>query len=166
MLSRRFTSGFTMVELITIMIILGILAVVAIPRMNSATAFRAVEFHDKVIAALRFAQKTATSHRRMVCATFASDRVTLTIDNDKSGDCNNVALSIPGNTTSTPQVLVSTDSTGGIFAAATIPGDRYFQSDGRITSDAAGSSVAGIDTTIDGLRVYANGSTGFIADAP
>jgi len=153
-----------MVELITIMIILGILAVVAIPRMNSATAFRAVQFHDQVIAALRFAQKTATSHRRMVCATFGSDRLTLTIDDDKSGECNSMALSIPGNSTGTPHVLVSTDSTNGVFAAA--PGDRFFQSDGRITSDAAGATVAGLDTTIDGMRVYANGSTGFIADAP
>ncbi len=153
-----------MVELITIIVILGILAAVAIPRMNGATAFRAVEFRDKTIAALRFAQKTATSHRRMVCATFASDRLTLTIDDDKNGACNSVALNIPGNNTGTPNVLVSPDSTNGVFAAA--PGDRYFQSDGRITSDAIGSTVASIDTTIDGSRVFVNGVTGFIADAP
>jgi Tfp pilus assembly protein FimT len=164
MASRHASSGFTMVELIVIMIILGILAVVAIPRMDSATAFRAVEFRDQTIAALRFAQKTATSHRRMVCAEFASDRVTLTIDDDKNGSCNSVALSIPGNSTNTPNVLVSPDATNGVFASA--PAPRFFQTDGRITADAAGNIVAGIDTTIDGSRVYANGTTGFIADAP
>jgi MSHA pilin protein MshC len=105
-------AGFTMVELITIMIILGILAAVAIPRMTGTNEFRAVEFHDRTVAALRFAQKAAVSHRRMVCVAFSATTVTLTIDHDRSGDCNNRALNLPGSNT---HVLTSSDTTNAVF---------------------------------------------------
>lgn len=65
----RRSRGFTLVELVTIMIIVGILAVFAIPRMDTA-GYHAAQFHDQTVAALRFAQKTAVSHRRLVCVSF------------------------------------------------------------------------------------------------
>lgn len=106
------TAGFTLVELVTIMIVLGILAAIAIPKMGSSSEFRALEFHDRTVATLRFAQKTATSHRRMVCVAFAASTVTLTIDHDKSGACNGQALNLPGSNTN---VLTSSDPTNAVF---------------------------------------------------
>lgn len=91
-----------MVELVMIIVILGILAVVAIPRMDTS-GYRALEFHDKVISALRYAQKTATSHRRMVCVAFTASTVTLTIDHDRSGACDGQALNLPGGDSNTVQ---------------------------------------------------------------
>src|ERR1035437_7525698 len=76
---RKTSSGFTMIELVMVMVIIGILAVVAIARMDTS-GYRALEFHDKTVAALRYAQKTATSHRRLVCVAFTASTVTLTID--------------------------------------------------------------------------------------
>lgn len=157
---RHSVSGFTMIELITIMVLLGILTVMAVPRMNSTSTFRALEFHDKTIAALRYAQKTATSHRRLVCVAFASNSVTLTIDHDDNGACNGQALLVPG---SSSNIVQSTDSTG-VFAST--PATLYFQPDGRGTSDAAGANPAVLDTTIDSSRLYVAGATGFIGNAP
>lgn len=159
--ASRDVAGFTLIELITIMILLGILAVVAIPRMGDALSFRSVEFRDKTIAALRFAQKTATSHRRLVCVDFTASSVTLTIDHDNNGACNSHALQIPG---SGANVVLSGDTTQGIFAVT--PASLFFQPDGRGTSDAAGATNATLSTSIGGSSVYVAGATGYVGDAP
>ncbi|HEU0188723.1 MAG TPA: prepilin-type N-terminal cleavage/methylation domain-containing protein [Gallionella sp.] len=62
--------GFSLVELIMTMIIVGILAAVAAPRFFDANVFQSRGFADQVQATLRYAQKVAIAQRRNVCATF------------------------------------------------------------------------------------------------
>ena len=47
--------GFSMVELIAVMIIAGILAAMALPRFFDRNIFESRGFHDQVISTLRYA---------------------------------------------------------------------------------------------------------------
>lgn len=68
-------SGFTLVEMVAILLILGILAAVVGPRFFDRGTFDARSFSDQTLAALRFAQKTAIAQRRTVCVTFSAASV-------------------------------------------------------------------------------------------
>lgn len=156
---RHRSRGFTMVELITIIMILGILAVVALPRMESADGFRDVEFRDRAIAALRYAHKTASSHRRLVCVTLTAESIQLRIDNSlPKNDACDVDLAIPGSNVA----IVQAGRNG--FANAPVPAVLFFQPDGRVTSDAAGVVIANFDNTVGGANVLVRGATGYVGD--
>lgn len=74
---RRSIAGFTLIELVVVIILVTILAVVALPRLNTQT-FDTVGFYDEVRATVRFAQKDAVAKRRHVCLGFSANSVTLT----------------------------------------------------------------------------------------
>lgn len=59
--------GFTMVELILVIVLIGVLAAVGIPRLMGEDFTKAVVFGDQVASTLRQAQKTAVARRRLVC---------------------------------------------------------------------------------------------------
>ena len=77
--ARRPSCGFTLVELVVILIVVGILAVAAIPRFFD-NAFSERGFHDGVKAAIQHARKVAVASRRYVCVAVAANGVTLTLD--------------------------------------------------------------------------------------
>jgi MSHA pilin protein MshC len=70
-------TGFTMVELIVIMIIVGIMAVTVLPRMDGLTSFDAIGYADQLKAVLRHAQKSALAQRRAVIVDFSGALPTL-----------------------------------------------------------------------------------------
>lgn len=80
--------GFTLLELIMVIVLLGILAAVAAPKL-SVNVFSARGFHDETLALLRFAQKSAIAQRRTVCVIFLGTSASLSIaSNAATPTCN------------------------------------------------------------------------------
>ncbi len=71
--------GFTLIELIMVIVMLGVLAVFAAPRMFNSGDFYARGFHDETLSLLRYAQKAAIAQRRTVCVNLNANGVTLNI---------------------------------------------------------------------------------------
>ena len=72
-------SGFTLIELVMVIVLVGALAVFAAPRIFGSSDFNIRGFHDETIALLRFAQKSAVAERRTVCVNFGAAGATLTV---------------------------------------------------------------------------------------
>lgn len=128
--------GFTMVELIVIMVLLGIMAAVAVPRLVNSGERGAQVFGDQLVSGLRLASTAARAHRRLVCANLGPKALTLriAIENSETSApvCTNLLANAPDSdfSTSDPDVTASGFS-----------GSLYFQPNGDITSDADGKTL-------------------------
>lgn len=71
--------GFTLIELIVVILLLGILSIFAAPRFLNPAEIDAFGFHNETLAYLRYAQKTAIAQRRTVCVGFTTSSMTLLI---------------------------------------------------------------------------------------
>jgi len=71
----RKAGGFTLVELIVTLIIVGILAAFIMPRFFERGGFEARGFFDQTQAVIRYAQKTAIAQRRAIFVSVAANNV-------------------------------------------------------------------------------------------
>jgi MSHA pilin protein MshC len=129
---RSRTGGFTLPELVIVLVLLGVLAAVALPRLQGAIAMHETAWRDQVVAALRHARATAIGHRRLVCATVATGSVQLAIAPVHGATACTAAL--PGPDGSADWAHSATPVSTTLTPAGTL----YFQPSGRVTSDGAG----------------------------
>ncbi|MED5620372.1 pilus assembly FimT family protein [Ideonella sp. BN130291] len=138
------------------MILVAVLAAVAMPKFDAALGLRSDAWRDEVVSALRHAHQTAVSHRRLVCAVVGSTSVTLTIAaNNPATTCGS---SLPGPDGGSAY----TTSTGGTTASLSPAGTLYFQPNGRVTSDGAGSTASDRSITIGSTSIVVVGETGHV----
>ena len=81
--------GFTLVELITVIVILGVISAVALPRFFDRNAFDSRSFSDEVRATLRLAHKLSIAQHRNVCVivtTAAPANLTINVTNAANCD--------------------------------------------------------------------------------
>jgi MSHA pilin protein MshC len=116
----RASAGFTLVEIAMTIVLVGILASVALPRLVDLGTFDARGFHDETLALLRYAQKSAVSHRRTVCVAFTSNSAVLTMASAAASSTCNTNLAGPQG--ETPATVTAK---AGIVYAATPAGFSF-----------------------------------------
>jgi len=94
--------GFTLIELIMTMILIGILAFVALPRMDVLRGWDEIGYRDRVKATLEYARKSAVAQRRLVRVTIAGSGLTMEAQQqtpEGEGTAGWLALNLPGGNT-------------------------------------------------------------------
>ena len=149
--------GFTMVELIAVLLLVGVLAVTAIPRLNTTDSLRGAAWRDQVQAAVLQARSLAAGHRRLVCLTVATGSVQMAMASaNPATTCNTTVTGPDGDNrwAVDGQNLAVTASPGATL---------HFQPDGRVTQPGSPGTAADFSIGIDGqpsLTVY--GATGHV----
>lgn len=134
--------GFTLIELIIVIVLMGVLAVVAAPRMINTGDFYARGFHDQTLAYLRYAQKTAIAQRRTVCVSFSNSptAVSLTLAATAATNTCTLALSGPSGASGAAREADLVSKSGVTFSGT--PTSFNFDGLGQPVSTTTGAVVA------------------------
>lgn len=111
------SKGFTIIELIIVMVILGILAIIVLPRMINTGAITGREAAEMVAADIRKTQDLALADTSSHSITFVSGSGNYTID---QGTAKAQTVTLPSGTTINTTATITFDNKGVPNAAATI----------------------------------------------
>lgn len=149
--------GFTLIELVMVIVMLGVLAIYAAPRMFNSGDFYARGFHDETLAFLRYAQKTAIAQRRTVCVAFTTNSATLNMASAAATTTCNTALQGPKG--DSPATI--TARTGVTYSST--PTDFNFDGLGQpITSLGASVATQTIQVSNAAKSITVETATGYV----
>jgi MSHA pilin protein MshC len=130
--------GFTLAELVIVLVLVGVLAVVAIPRLFDKSGFAARGAHDYVASGLRYAQKSAIAMRRNVCVAVSATGMAMTYAS-AAGSTQPCAA---GNTIANP-------ATGLPFASTAYEEGATVSTPANVVFDALGRPSSAVSITVD-----------------
>jgi len=156
---RARSGGFTLPELIAVMLLAAVLAAVAVPRFVERSGYAARGAADFVAASLRYAQKSAIAMRRNVCVTVGATRLAVTYAN-AAGSAEPCAGAIADPATGAP--FDGRDYDGGATVAT--PASLAFDALGRPHAVPGTPLAAPLAITVNGhaIPIVLEPETGFV----
>lgn len=141
--------GFTLVELVTVIVLLGILSVYVAPRVFDLGIFKERGFFDETQSALRYAQKLAVASGCTVQVSMTSSGYSL----NQATVCNGEIFTLTVPHPSGSPTFAATAPTGVVLAPA--PTTLVFNALGQISAGIAPAS-ASLDITVgtQALRLW------------
>lgn len=146
--------GFTLVELIVTMVIIGALAAVSVPIFFSRQPFEERGFLNETRAAMRYAQKLAVSTGCTVQVQFAANGYSLTRSGN-AANCNDSTYNQPVADPSNPGVAFARQAPGGLVASASVS-PFAFAPLGNVVGN------GNVNVTIGSQVFSISGSTGYV----
>ncbi|MAG30583.1 MAG: hypothetical protein CL908_06770 [Deltaproteobacteria bacterium] len=148
-------SGFTVVELVVLIAVVGILASVAAPRFLSMNEFASPQASRQALSDLRFAQRLASGSGCPVQVDFEADGYTLT---QRTG-CRTGAFTLPLVDPVTNVAPFSITLPSGVVATSDVD-PLVFDALGRATTTAG--EVVDATLSVGGLPLETIGETGLV----
>lgn len=154
--SRVAQQGFTLVELVVVLLLVGILAAVGMPRFFNQLSFQEWGFSDELGEALRFGQKLAI-------ATGCDTQVAITAGSyhlSQRVTCNSGAFTTPVRQPGSDGTGYAGNAPGGVALTVT---SLYFDALGRPHDSASGNLLASaVNIAIGSRSVSVEPQTGYV----
>lgn len=145
--------GFTLVELVMVIIIAGMLATYALPRFFSKDRFENRGFYTEVLNAVRYAQQLAVAINCNTRVTLTANSYTVTIA-DNPSICDGSAIA-----TSAPDPVTGQSGFTGNSSSATIS-----SSAGAFSFNALGQASTDVTVSAGGYSFRVIRETGYIQE--
>ncbi|MDD2800857.1 MAG: type II secretion system protein [Methylobacter sp.] len=150
-------AGFTLIELIAVMVLLGILSAIALPKFFDITPFQERGFFDDTLSAIRYAQKLAVASGCNVQVVIAANQFALNRPgaSDRSQCASTTASDFTQSITrpGSGESIYQGSQSGVLVSNATI----YFT--------AKGAASTGLDITVGSRKITVTQNTGFVYDS-
>lgn len=150
----RAHTGFTQLELVVVLVLVGIMAVAFVPRMADS-GFEERRLRDRAISALRFAQKSAIAARLHTCVIFG-DSTHLAVHRDTNSSTSDCSSASPMLTGPDGNPLTVAAAGGTSFSAYSAV---LFDAQGRPLGGKATISVANLPAA---LSITVEQETGYV----
>ena len=145
-MSMRRARGFTLAELVIVLVITGILAAIAVPMFNQPE-IDATWFHERARSTVRYAQRTAVAQRRCIFVTVAPPQLSLAY----------------GNAGCTAPAGAVADLASGSAVSLTAPsGVALSAAPGQFAFNGLGQPSAAATVTVGARVITVNAETGYV----
>lgn len=154
---RRRSAGFTLPELIAVLVVAGLLAAFAATRWDQGRGIDELGFQERVLTALRLAQRRAQADSCEVRFTVAAAGFTL---NQRAALCSGAFNRPVAGTAGEGSTLDSAPPVGLTLSAA--PATFYFDAAGAVRT-APGGAITDVTVTVGTRSIQITGATGHVA---